>query len=83
MQDNSDPIQVRTEEIRCTGIRRYGEMCGKLLTRISLFISVPDSLKKTMEDKPIFKLVEGLEIKIGLETKCTRCKKMDYKLAVL
>ena len=81
----SDVIDVREMEIRCSGVREDGKTCNKFLTKVFIYVSVPHEIKEEMEKKnmTVSQTIKGLEIKVGLETKCNRCKNFDYKMHVI
>lgn len=80
-----DLIQVVEECSRCSGMREDGRPCDKLLMKIKMFSSFSDEVQKLMAEKniSISKIMKGIEIKIGIETKCNRCKNMNYELIVI
>ena len=60
-----EDTRITERYVRCTGEIK-GFPCNKILTKIFV---ITDSL-----DHP------GLEIKFGTETKCNRCKHLEYTL---
>lgn len=56
--------------------------CDKLLTKLKFFISLPADIAYG-EGSTISKIFKTIEIKMGAETKCNRCKHMCYELNVV
>ena len=81
---NPSLISIREEEIRCTGIND-GSTCGKLLTKFFTYICVDDKTRAVMKEKnlSVSEVVNGIEIKVGMQTKCTRCKSIENTLKVI
>ena len=73
----SDPDKqhVIEKDIRC------GE-CNRLITKLSVYVALP-AAHSYEGDITISQFFPAIEVKIGLETKCIRCKRMDHKLNVI
>ena len=72
---------VRTEQkLRCVGIHQ-GSTCGKFLTKVVVIVSIPREMRA--QSSLISELIPGIEVKVGHETKCTRCKQLNHTLDVL
>lgn len=56
--------------------------CDKFLTRLKFFITVPPG-KFYGDGSSISEFLEGIEVKMGAETKCNRCKHMNHELNVV
>lgn len=63
------------KEIRCV-------KCGKLLTKLSMTVSLPEDWGYDFSFS-ISEILPELEIKVGLETKCNRCKELTHKITVV
>jgi phage FluMu protein Com len=60
-------------EIRCSNCNRY-------LTKIILTKSVPTDMAS---GEPISRNGVGIEVKVGIETKCHRCHEFDNRVIVI
>ena len=71
-------IDTKKNEFRCN-------QCKKLLGRVFIYISAQKNIMEMMKRKNLSmsQVVKELEIKLGLETKCTRCKRINYVLEVI
>lgn len=63
------------KDVRCSS-------CGKLLTKVKFYVSLPDG-KSYGDGSSISQIFQTIEVKIGLETKCNRCKHMNHELNVV
>ena len=63
------------KEIRCV-------KCGKLLTKLTMFVSFPEDWAYDFSFS-LSEILPELEIKVGLETKCNRCKELTHKITVV
>jgi phage FluMu protein Com len=63
------------KDVRCSN-------CDKLLTRVKFYITLPAG-ESYGDGSSISELFQGIEIKMGLETKCNRCKHMNHELNVI
>lgn len=71
---------IRQERfVRCTGTVK-GFPCNKILTRIIVVTTIRGRLGTQTS---ISKIYPGTEIKFSTETKCNRCKNMQYTLNVI
>ena len=59
------------KEIRCHN-------CDKFLTKIILVRDTPTEEWKTVTESD-----QGFDVKLGIETKCWRCKEMDTKVMIV
>lgn len=87
-EDKSASIRVQEVCSKCSGIIRSGDRqwtCDKLLMKLKMISSFSKEIRALMKDNdiPLSKLRKGIELKIGIETKCNRCKNMDYKIIVI
>lgn len=67
--------------IRCCGVTPVGFPCNRFLTKIIFVMRVPNGTG--LNGVSISTMFPGLEIKVGTETKCRRCKQMSYELTVI
>ena len=76
--------ELRSANLRCAGEYR-GSICNKLLLKVQIYISaLPEIIKKMNEKGLSFsQIMKDAEVKVGFETKCNRCKNVEYTLAVL
>lgn len=63
------------KEIRCV-------KCGKLLTKLFMKVSLPEEWLYDFSFS-VSEILPEIEIKIGLETKCNRCKEFTNKITVV
>ena len=66
---------VIEKDVRCP-------KCDKLLTKLKFYIALPSEFSYG-DGTTISKIFQSIEIKMGLETKCNRCKHMCYELNVV
>lgn len=85
VSDDFDSVQVTENNLRCSGTTERGFPCNKFLTKIIFVLSISKEIRKAMSANNLLlsQVIPGLEIKIGAETKCTRCKNMDYKIQAI
>ena|SRR3990167_6564441 len=64
-------------EIRCT-------VCGKMFCKLYLIVGCSEPDVVTVKEKLIDHLTKtGIDVKIGLETRCRRCETLDTKILVV
>ena len=67
--------------VRCDGVDQGGFPCGRFLTKLIFIISLSPAFRQS--GVSISQLIPGLEIKVGTQTKCRKCKKMFHTLNVV
>ena len=84
---------IRTIEIRCTAVSGWFDRkdnkpketsCNKLAAKLKVYLTIPEQIKEIMKEKKQFlSQAGGIEIKVGSEVFCNRCKKMSYSVTVI
>ncbi len=80
IETESKEIERIEKIVRCDGEYK-GTVCGRFLTKVVFILSISPELRK--KGVGITDIIPGMEVKIGTETKCHKCKKIYSNLTVL
>ena len=85
--------ETKDLEIRCSAVRGWYDksagrpaeaVCNKLAAKLKIYLTIPDQIKKIMKEKNIhLSQAGGIEIKIGSELFCNKCKQMSHSITVI
>ena len=84
LRESDKFTELRSANMRCNAEHR-GSRCNKLLLKVQIYISALPEVIRQMQEKGLSfsEIIKSAEVKVGFETKCNRCKNVEYTLAVV